>query len=137
MSDARLLEVGGENAASWDTGPLELIRVACLLECATIVSVSSVNLGWRLDAKALRSQVSIGSRALDAGPVVNRGARHDCIQLHLQDTFSDRLSGVKFLFALLGFAALAGELGGAALIDGRALHAEASAALYSPVRYAD
>ena len=75
--------------------------------------VSTVTL-WigELDAQALRSQFSIGSRALNAGPVVNRAAQHDCFQFQLQDTFSDRFSGVRMFSALLGSAALAGELEG-------------------------
>jgi hypothetical protein len=39
------------------------------------------------------------------------------MQLHLQDTFSDRFSGSEFLFSVLGFAALACELEGEAFID--------------------
>jgi hypothetical protein len=65
-----------------------------------------------LDAPALRSQVSSGRQALDAGIVINRDARDDFIQIHLQILFSDWVVGVEILRALLGSAAFPGELEG-------------------------
>jgi hypothetical protein len=60
-------------------------------------------------AQALRSEVRIWT--FDAGPVVNPGARHDCIHFHLQSSSSShRVSGA--IFAPLGSTPLAGELEG-------------------------
>jgi hypothetical protein len=70
------------------------------------MNVSRVYLDGGLDAQALRSEVNIGNQALDAGPIINRSARHNSTEVHSQDPFS----AVKFLFPLLGAAALAGEL---------------------------
>lgn len=65
-----------------------------------------------LDAQALRSQVSLGRQALDGNPAVDRDSLDHHVQVQPQNTSSDRFSGIEFLIALLGFAALASELEG-------------------------